>query len=477
MTATRGAGLVAVAALMLAFAIGGPSASGGVTCTRYASTSGNNSNPGTFGAPYRTVAHLLIKLRPGQTGCLRAGTFAENVAIGGGGSPGNPLILTSAPGERSTILGTLTIRSSANDVVVSDLVLNGRTSRHASPLVNGDRVVLRGNEITNEHTAICVLLGPGFESAAERALDPVVEGNSIHDCGRLPATGHDHGIYVEGTNNARIVNNVIYDNADYGIHLYPDADGTYVANNVVDGNGGGLIFAGERSGGEYAQSHSSDNNVVENNIFSNSTRRNNIESWWGGPTGSGNLARLNCVWNGLPRNIDASGGGFSHSGSTIADPLYINRAGKDYRLRETSRCAGKGPGLRPDVGPAVRIFTRTAKATARGFVAIRIARSASARPPVSGRLSLRTAVPTRALGSDRRNRRSTRVRLGSSRFVLGRVKARAVRIKLSAQGMKALRRLRRLRVRASVVARDAAGASRTTSATIVVTAPRRARRR
>ena len=69
-----------------------------------------------------------------------------------------------------------------------------------------------------------------------------------------PVTGHDHGIYVEGANGVRITNNLIYDNADYGIHLYPDAEGTYVARNVIDGNGGGVIFAGEDSGGEYDRS-------------------------------------------------------------------------------------------------------------------------------------------------------------------------------------------------------------------------------
>ncbi len=217
-----------------------PTASADTTCTRFASTSGSNSNPGRAAAPYRTAQFLVSRLQPGETGCLRTGEFSENVSIGRGGNPGNPIVLTNAPGERATLLGRLSIGDGANDVVVVGLVLNGRNSNgRPSPIVNGDRVTLRENEITNEHTAICVLLGPGFESAPERALDPVVERNRIHDCGRLPATGHDHGIYVEGTTNARIVDNAIYDNADYGIHLYPDGDGSTIAHNVIDGNGRG----------------------------------------------------------------------------------------------------------------------------------------------------------------------------------------------------------------------------------------------
>ena len=100
------------------------------------------------------------------------------------------------------------------------------------------------------------------------------------------AAGHDHGIYLEGANNARVTDNVFYNNADWGIHLYPDAEGSYIAYNVVDGNGRGLIFAGEAAGGEYGQPYASDNNIVELNIISNSTVRYNVDSWWGGPVGT-----------------------------------------------------------------------------------------------------------------------------------------------------------------------------------------------
>ena len=41
-----------------------------------------------------------------------------------------------------------------------------------------------------------------------------------------------------------IRDNWIYDNADRGVQLYPDADGTVVTGNVIDGNGEGVIFGG-----------------------------------------------------------------------------------------------------------------------------------------------------------------------------------------------------------------------------------------
>ena len=86
----------------------------------------------------------------------------------------------------------------------------------------------------------------------------MIERNRIHNCGELPATNHHHGIYVEASDGARITDNWIYDNADRGVQLFPDAQGTYVARNVIDGNGQGIIF-----------SRKSANNVVEHNVISN----------------------------------------------------------------------------------------------------------------------------------------------------------------------------------------------------------------
>jgi parallel beta-helix repeat protein len=293
--------------------------------------------------PYRTAAYLLAHIGPGQTGCLLGGTFAESLSVSTGGAVGSPKRLASAPGFRATLRGVLSISDSANDLVFENLVLDGQNGNATpSPQVNGDRVTFRGDEVTNENSGICFMLGGSFEDYG-RARDVVIERNRIHDCGRLPVTGHDHGIYVEGADNAQITDNYIYANADWGIQLYPDSDGSYIAYNVIDGNGAGLIFAGEHAGGEYQHDYASDNNTVERNIISNSTVGYNVESWWGGPTGTGNVAGLNCLWNGHLGDVDGSNGGFVAYDNTIADPLYVNRLGFDFRLLPGSICVGGGP--------------------------------------------------------------------------------------------------------------------------------------
>jgi parallel beta-helix repeat protein len=199
--------------------------------------------------------------------------------------------------------------------------------------VNGDHIRFDHVDVTNRHAGICFILGGSGDGRADWT---VIERSRIHDCGRLPATQHDHGVYVAVSSHARIVGNLIYDNADFGLHLYPDARSTTVVRNVIDGNGGGVLISGD-------DDRASRDNVIEHNVISNSLRRWNVESWWGGPVGSGNAVRENCLHATNPEH-DSDGGvlhptkGFTASRNVVADPRFVNRARKDFRLRGSSRC-------------------------------------------------------------------------------------------------------------------------------------------
>ncbi len=318
----------------MASAAGASSSGGTVSCDRLASPTGSDTNPGSESLPYRTAQHLAGSLSSGQTGCLRSGTYSENVKISVGGSAGSPVTLRSYPDERARIVGRFWIAEGADFVSVSHLDLDGTNATDLpSPTVNANDTSFLDNDITNGHTSICFVLGSDWG----RADRTVIERNRIHDCGRLPATNYDHGIYVELSRGSVIQNNLIYDNADRGIQLYPDAQQSTIRNNVIDGNGVGIIFSGDSGVG-------SSDNIVEYNIITNSTVRYNIESWYpdGNPIGTGNAVRNNCI-NGGARDYGNGGIQEPQEGYTVtdnlkADPVFVDRSSNNFHLQSSSPC-------------------------------------------------------------------------------------------------------------------------------------------
>lgn len=277
--------------------------------------------------PGQSVQAAVDAAAPGDIVYL-VGAHREDVTIGR-----SRITLASAPGQQASLQGRLIVWDGADDVVVTGLRLDGRNEAGApSPTVLGDRAVFRGNDVTNANTETCFILGSlarGY--VAEGTL---IEENRIHDCGKLPARNGDHGIYLEYARDTVITRNYIYDNADRGIQLYPDADRTLIERNVIDGNGEGIIFSG--LGGL-----SSDHNVVRNNVISNSRIRFNVEYYYGPGTspGVGNVVARNCVWGGKQGNILGAGIAFAATGNVVAEPRFAARSAKDFRLPAGARCA------------------------------------------------------------------------------------------------------------------------------------------
>jgi hypothetical protein len=306
---------------------GAATAASQTKCTRFASPKGSDASAGTFERPYRTAQKLVDVLGPGQTGCLRGGRYRQGeITI-----RGNGIRLTGYRGERATLIGRL--RVNADGVTVARLRLDGRNPRDLpSPTVNADDVTFRGDDVSSRGTSSCFLLGGTTE-----VQHSVIKGNRVHDCG-VTNTDFDHGIYMSNVNGAVIAGNTIYDNGSRGIKVGPDSQGALIRGNVIDGNPIGLTFSGD-------DSSASSNNVVVHNVIANSTRWWNVQSYWSGQEGSGNLVRRNCVHGGNPDQHYNEHGGVSddHSGyaaeeNLIAAPDYVDRGAKDFRLRSDSPC-------------------------------------------------------------------------------------------------------------------------------------------
>jgi parallel beta-helix repeat protein len=297
------------------------------SCVKFAAPNGSDTASGGTTAPFRTVGKLVASLQSGQAGCVRAGTYSEDVAIAQSG-----ITLAGYPGEDATIVGRFWIKQGADGVVVTGLNLDGKNdSLLPSPTVNGDDAHFVGNDVTNDHTEICFLIG----SSWGRAQRTLIQRNRVHDCGKLPSQNQDHGIYVSAADDTQILDNVIYDNVDRGIQLYPDAQRTVVRGNIIDGNGEGIIFSG-------AGGLASSANIVDHNVITSSTIRADVESWYpsGNPVGVSNVVHDNCLVAGAGGTIDTSAGGFTAINNvTVSDARYVDRGSGDFRLATTSTCA------------------------------------------------------------------------------------------------------------------------------------------
>jgi nitrous oxidase accessory protein NosD len=303
-----------------------------VDCNRYAATQGSDSAPGSRARPFRTPQRLADALHPGQTGCFRGGTYTFSQT-----TVTTPITLAPYGNEAVTLKGTIKVIPGGASSTIEGMQLDGAGGiSDIGPRIYADKVVLRNNEITNEHTSICVSISAYYSNPPPQGV--VIEGNRIHDCGALPSTNKDHGIYVTDARDTVIRNNWIYDNVDRGVQLYPDAQHTRIIGNVIDGNGEAVVFSGE---GDVT----SNDNLVEGNIITDSRLGWNVYSGQSGPVATGNLLRNNCVWAGESSSDYGSNGGvetpsrnFTANGNAVVDPHYSDPAAGDYTLSSESQC-------------------------------------------------------------------------------------------------------------------------------------------
>jgi hypothetical protein len=262
--------------------------------------------------------------------CLRGGVYRTGEVY----LRRRGMTIMSVPGERATWRGRVIVRASG--VTLKRLRLDGTASGSASlpsPTINGSGFTLSESDVTNRN-GICV------HPLTYKGVTPThftIERNRIHNCGRRPRTNHDHGIYVaSGTGVIR--GNVIFNNADRGIQLYPEARAVRVYRNTIDGNGEGIMFAAAAT-----------RNVAHDNLITNSRERWNVEYFQ--LRGRGNEVLSNCVWADSRDNYYRHRGGIvpgierflKLSGNTKAQVRYRDRTRHDFRPASLSSfCAGMG---------------------------------------------------------------------------------------------------------------------------------------
>jgi hypothetical protein len=156
------------------------------------------------------------------------------------------------------------------------------------------------------------------------ATDIDLVGNIVYDVGP-ESCRYIHGIYQ--TAPGRIVNNLVYCIAGWGIHLWHDANHVTIANNTVFNSASGGVLVG---GGDFVNTDGPADHitVVNNIVFDNNAGI--VES---GRTGPHNLFANNLSFR---NKVDwRLHGGKADRGAISADPEFVHylpEGGGDYHL-------------------------------------------------------------------------------------------------------------------------------------------------
>jgi hypothetical protein len=183
-----------------------------VAADYYLSPTGSDASPGTLAQPWKTFAHAIPLLTPGNTLILRAGSYPERLLISGkSATAGSPIIIRNYPDEAAAIDGTtLTVPAGGRAGLIS--------------IKDSSHIRLSGLEVKNFTT----------DNAARIPVGIQIEGSGtgvrITDC-------HVHHIHQNGTKTTRTVNGVttIITPNGFGISVYGTSSNP-IDSLVLDSN-------------------------------------------------------------------------------------------------------------------------------------------------------------------------------------------------------------------------------------------------
>jgi parallel beta-helix repeat protein len=358
----------------------------------FVATSGNDAAAGSAAAPWRTLQKAASVVNPGDVVNVRPGNYA-GFNLTRSGSPTAPISFLAAPGvlidqanpvrtdqginlenashiiidgfsvtgmaragirsvgvDGSRFASHVTIRNVhsynngywgiltgfVHDLVIENNELFGSVNEHGIYVSNsGDRPVIRNNVSWGNRSN-----GIHVNGDAEQGGDGIISGaqitgNIIYDNGR----GGGSGINMDGVQNSRIENNLIYGNHASGISLYRIDGGGASSGNVVANN---TIYQAADARWALNVQNAAVNNTVRNNILLNQSSRGAID------ISADSLAGFTSDYNVVKSRFTTSGGGSYlalaqwqaatgqdlHSIESTAAQLFVNPAASQLKQQD-----------------------------------------------------------------------------------------------------------------------------------------------
>ena len=248
-------------------------------------THGNDGNPGTVDAPWRTIARAWSAVPAGSVINVRAGTYTQQTYLTGrSDGASNPVTLRPYPGETVTLQNGSGAGAAVYIEGVNGLRIQGfrvtNPSSDGIKVTNSSNVEIVGNDVYGCGNQGILVVGSG-SSGQTYSSNVQLWSNRVHGNGQGGSGAFHHGIYYgassdyqdgstrRGTVGGVIANNVVYDQpTGYLVQLGPQADGVIVTNNTLTGatsgdpnTGSGIRLWG--TGGSYTTR----NVVVVNNAI------------------------------------------------------------------------------------------------------------------------------------------------------------------------------------------------------------------
>jgi hypothetical protein len=353
----------------------------------HVSPRGSDSNPGSEARPFRTIQKAADSVKPGDTVLVGDGVYAYSgpndchgkvvVCVSRGGSRDNWVVFRSKNKRGAKIDGAngnadtgFTFRGGASYVRIQDFEITGLANADGSAggiyLFNGGGYFQAiGNHIYNIGR-VCTNTSNGQNGIYIKSDNVLVEGNLIHDVGRLTPgqqgcqpnnnywQNHDHGVYYSGGDHVTIRNNVIYNiKQGWAIQAYPRSrthmnilNNTIAFGNQNKGKLGAIIVRGQSRDGMNVS-----DSTIANNIFYGV----NTAAIWMGSASREDPMRFanmrisnNIISNGVllraEKNVDSSGLILADN-LEKTDPKFADPAAFDFHLRSDSPAIDAGLAL------------------------------------------------------------------------------------------------------------------------------------
>lgn len=197
----------------------------------YVSPSGNDANPGTQAAPWRSLTFAGSEAIAGDTIYLRDGIHDSRlVIINSGNSSDGPIVFRNFPGETPIIDGTLVTHPSGTTFGLVE-------GRHVS------YITVAGLEIKGTVLSSASTVPTGIYFSG-RGTGISIESNNIHGVTNNDSSGNAHGILISGDDpipmtTINIGGNLVHDlvlGSSESVVVNGNVDGFWIAGNTIYDN-------------------------------------------------------------------------------------------------------------------------------------------------------------------------------------------------------------------------------------------------